>query len=82
MAGSKSRGKITKKQTTIGVWSSTLIDGLSPTNEKRLHSSGRQIICLSVSLVGPTKILNMSNNAGQLLNTSFVGRSWRQDTAS
>ena len=42
-------------------------------NEKRRQSGGQQIICLSVSSVGPTKIFNMSNNAGRLSNTSFVG---------
>ena len=34
------------------------------------------MICLSVSLVEPIKILKMSNYAGQPLNTSFAGSSW------
>ena len=33
----------------------------------------------SVSSVGPTKLLNLSNNAGRPTNASFVGRSWRQN---
>ena len=39
------------------------------------------MICLSVSSVGPTKILNLSDNAGQPMNTSFVSRSWRQNSS-
>ena len=39
------------------------------------------MICLSVSLVGTTKILNLSNNAGRPTNASFVGRSWRQNSS-
>ena len=37
------------------------------------------MICLSVSSVGQTKILNMSDNAGRPLNTSLVGCPWRQN---
>ena len=37
-----------------------------------------RIICLLLSLVGPSKIFNMSNSVGRLLNTSFVCRSLRQ----
>ena len=33
-----------------------------------------ECFCLSVSSVGEAKLLNMSNNAGQLKNASFVGR--------
>ena len=39
------------------------------------------MICLSVSSMGLTKILNLSNNAGWPTNTSFVGRSWRQNSS-
>ena len=31
------------------------------------------MICLPILLVGPSKILNMSNDVGGLLNTSFAG---------
>ena len=33
-----------------------------------------KIVCLSMSSVGPTKIINMSNNVCLPLNTSFIGR--------
>ena len=47
-----------------------------------MHScGGRLMICLSVLPVVLTKILNLSNNAGWPMNTSFIGRSWRQNSS-
>ena len=70
-----------KRQMSKGVWSSTSTDEWSPVNVKRHQSEGRRIICLSVSSVGQTKILNMSNNGGRPSNTSFIGLSCRHTSS-
>ena len=44
-----------------------------------VRNGGLQTICLPVLSVGLIKLLNMSNNAGRLLNTSFIGRSSRHN---
>ena len=48
-------------------------------NECEMAPVWQMTVYLSVSLVGPTKILTMSNNAGRPINTSLIGHSLRQN---